>query len=112
MQGMSASVLLEPRTLREHRAWSQLPKHNTCKREGTWKESDHHVGGVLSDCISWGALVTKGTVRVSVGVRVCVGGCAYKQVCYLQSKTTHIVSSLIGSHIWYGCGIFHTWGTR
>ena len=28
MQGMNASVVLEPRALREHRAWPELPKHN------------------------------------------------------------------------------------
>ena len=96
MQGMSASVLLEPRALREHRAWSQLPKHNMWKREGTWKESDHHVGGVLSDCISWGALVTKGIVCVSVDVCVCGCGCVGVGVhtgrCAIYDQRQHILS--------------------
>ena len=84
MQGMSASILLEPRALHEHRAWSQLPKHNTCKREGTWKECDHHIGGVLSDCISWGALATKGTV--------CVCVCVHTGRCAIYDQRQHTLS--------------------
>ena len=83
----------------------------TCKREGTWKECRHHIEGVLGDCISWGALVTKGTVFVHVCVCVCVCECmcACRHMCCSRSKTTLVVSSLICSRTWYRC-IFCTSG--
>ena len=67
----------------------------TCKREGTWKECRHHIEGVLRDCISWGALVTKGTVFVCVCVCVCECMCACRHMCCSRSKTTHLFPDLL-----------------